>query len=64
MMSDVEKVVTGDYSPLTSDSVRSFGWKGVTVTVKDRQTQQPKNILSDVNGFVRSGELLALMGPS
>ncbi|KAI7375759.1 hypothetical protein KC332_g18537, partial [Hortaea werneckii] len=63
-MSDIEKMIGGDYAQLTNTNIRSFGWKGVTVTVKDRQTQQPKNILSDISGIVKSGELLALMGPS
>lgn len=63
-MSDVEKMIGGDYAQLTNTNIRSFAWKGVTVTVKDRQSQQPKTILSDVNGIVKAGELLALMGPS
>ncbi|QIX01973.1 hypothetical protein AMS68_007490 [Peltaster fructicola] len=63
-MSDIEKMIGGDYAQLTNTNVRSFGWKGVTVTVKDRQSQQPKTILSDINGLVKAGELLALMGPS
>ncbi|PNS15068.1 ABC transporter G family member [Sphaceloma murrayae] len=63
-MSDVEKMIGADYAQLRNHDIRSFGWKGVTVTVKDRQTQQPKNLLSDVNGLVKAGELLALMGPS
>ena len=63
-MSDIEKMIGGDYAQLTNTNIRSFGWKGITVTVKDRQTQQPKNILSDINGIVKAGELLALMGPS
>lgn len=62
-MSDVEKMI-GDYAQLTNTNIRSFAWKGVTVTVKDRQSHQPKTILSDVNGIVKAGELLALMGPS
>ena len=57
-------MIGGDYAQLTNTNIRSFGWKGVTVTVKDRQSQQPKTILSDVNGIVKAGELLALMGPS
>lgn len=63
-MSDTEGRVGGDYAQLTNTNIRSFGWKGITVTVKDRQSRQPKTILSDVSGIVRSGELLALMGPS
>lgn len=63
---DIEKmpVQQGDYAQLTNTNIRSFGWKGVTVQVKDRQTKEPKNLLTDVNGFVRAGELLAVMGPS
>lgn len=53
-----------DYGQTINTNVESLGWKGVTVNVMDRQTKQPKPILSDVNGIVRSGELLALMGPS
>lgn len=63
-MSDIEKMIGGDYAQLTNTNIRSFGWKGVTVSVKDRQSQQPKTILSDINGIVKAGELLALMGPS
>jgi len=63
-MSGIESTADGGYAQLTNTNVRSFGWKGVTVTVKDRQSKQPKTILSDVNGIVKSGELLALMGPS
>ncbi|KAL1306206.1 hypothetical protein AAFC00_004304 [Neodothiora populina] len=63
-MSDVEKMIGGDYAQLTNTNIGSFAWKGVTVTVKDRQTQQPKTLLNDVNGVVKAGELLALMGPS
>lgn len=63
-MSDIEKMIGGDYAQLTNTNIRSFGWKGVSVTVKDRQSQQPKAILSDVHGIVKAGELLALMGPS
>lgn len=57
-------MIGGDYAQLTNTNIRSFAWRGVTVTVKDRQSQQPKTILSDVNGIVKAGELLALMGPS
>lgn len=63
-MSDIEKMIGGDYAQLTNTNIRSFGWRGVTVTVKDRQSQQQKTILSDINGIVKAGELLALMGPS
>ncbi|KAJ9659565.1 hypothetical protein H2201_007314 [Coniosporium apollinis] len=60
---DVEKS-GGDYAHLTNTTVQGFGWEGVSVTVKDRVTKQPKIILSDISGVVKAGELLALMGPS
>ncbi|GAM89868.1 hypothetical protein ANO11243_079080 [Dothideomycetidae sp. 11243] len=64
-MADDEKIIGGgDYAQLTNTNVYSFGWKGVTVTVKDRQTQQPKNLLCDINGMAKAGQLVALMGPS
>jgi hypothetical protein len=50
---DVEKTV--DYAHLTNSSVRSFSFAGITVTVKDRQSGQPKAILNDVSGIVESG---------
>jgi hypothetical protein len=50
---DVEK--NGDYAHLNNNSVRTFGFDSVTVTVKDRQSGQPKEILHDVSGTVKSG---------
>jgi ABC-type multidrug transport system ATPase subunit len=61
---DIEKDAAGaDYGHLMNDTVKSFSWENVTVTVKDRASKQPLDILSSVNGFVEAGELLALMGP-
>ena len=63
-MSDIEKMIGGDYAQLTNINIRSFAWKDVTVTVKDRQSSEPKTLLSEVSGIVKAGELLAIMGPS
>lgn len=49
---------------LINDIVQSFGWQSMNVTVKDRVTKQPLSILSDANGLVKAGELIAIMGPS
>ncbi|TVY42239.1 ABC transporter G family member [Lachnellula occidentalis] len=49
---------------LVNDTVKSFGWKAMTVTVKDRTTKEPLSILTDANGIVRAGEMIAIMGPS
>ncbi|KAF2823740.1 ATP-binding cassette transporter-like protein [Ophiobolus disseminans] len=62
---DVEKDAgTQDYTHLTNDTVRTFSWSNISVTVNDRATKQPIDILSNVNGIVEAGEVLALMGPS
>lgn len=45
-------------------SIRSFLWTGVTVKVEDRRTKRQKAILSNVDGMVTEGELMAVMGPS
>jgi hypothetical protein len=56
---DIEKDA-GGYIQLINSSVRSFSWKDITVTVKDRQTKQPKELLHDINGVVKAGK----QGPS
>ena len=64
-MSDAE--ATGDSKPfdrLTNSSIWTVLWENATVTVKDRHSKRPKNILEDVHGMVKAGELLAIMGPS
>jgi hypothetical protein len=61
---DVEKgIIVRDYAHLTNETVKSFSWNNVTVTVNDRATKQPLDILSSINGIVEAGEMLALMGP-
>lgn len=62
---DVEKGTDiSDFAHLTNDVVQSFSWQDVTVTVKDRASKQPLDILSNVSGILEAGEILALMGPS
>ena len=36
--------------------MRNISWKGVTVTVKDRETKLPKVIVDNVEGIVEAGE--------
>ena len=61
---DVEKdAASKGYLHLTNTTVNNFSWENVTVTVKDRSTKQPRDILSGISGFVEAGELVALMGP-
>ncbi|KAL4878024.1 P-loop containing nucleoside triphosphate hydrolase protein [Aspergillus karnatakaensis] len=49
---------------LMNHSVQSFSWNNLTVTVKDRTTKRPRNLIEDVCGNVEQGELVAFMGPS
>ncbi|KAK1999922.1 ABC transporter [Colletotrichum falcatum] len=49
---------------LLNTTVQNISWNGIQVTVKDRETKQPKNIVHQVDGLVEAGEICALMGPS
>lgn len=49
---------------LTNDSIRTFSWHDVNVTVRDRKTKQSLQILNASHGYVEAGQVLAIMGPS
>jgi len=49
---------------LINEVVFDFSWQGLNVQVNDRKTKKPLSILSNSNGTVRRGEMLAIMGPS
>ena len=49
---------------LANDVVDSFSWSDLTVQVKDRASRETISILSNANGIVKAGEMLAIMGPS
>lgn len=49
---------------LINDIVQTFGWRAMNVTVKDRITKSPLSILTDANGLVKAGEMIAILGPS
>jgi hypothetical protein len=51
---DVEQKAV-DEAHLQNTTVHNFTWQGVTVTVKDRKTKQPKVILDGIDGTVRAG---------
>lgn len=55
---DVEKNAGSDYAHLTNTTIQSFSWDNVAVTVKDRETKLPKDILSGINGIVKAGQSL------
>ncbi len=52
---DIEQEAVDDCH-LLNDEVRSFAWKGITVTVKDHKTEEPKVILNNVDGIVEGGK--------
>ncbi len=41
---------------LLNTTVHSLMWTGVTVTVKDRNTKELRNIVDNVEGIVEAGE--------
>jgi hypothetical protein len=41
---------------LLNTTVKNLTWRGVTVTVKDRETKEPKTIVENVEGIVEAGE--------
>ncbi|KPI44025.1 ABC transporter G family member 12 [Cyphellophora attinorum] len=49
---------------LTNNTVQSFSWRNLNVTVKDHKNKQPLSILTSSYGLVAAGQVLALMGPS
>ena len=55
LFQDVEKI--GNCSLLSNASVNSFSWENVTVTVKDRQNGQTKEILTNSSGVVKAGKM-------
>lgn len=40
---------------LMNHTVRDFSWSGLTVTVKDRQTKQSRDLINDISGDVHRG---------
>ncbi|OAQ95235.1 ABC transporter [Purpureocillium lilacinum] len=51
--SDPESCATDAH--LYNSTIEHLTWRGVTVTVKDRETKQPRNIVDDAFGIVRAG---------
>jgi hypothetical protein len=56
---DIEHGVVAD--AFVNTTVRSLAWKGLTVTVKDRETKLPKTIVDNVDGLVEAGEYPSLL---
>ncbi|WZH42773.1 P-loop containing nucleoside triphosphate hydrolase protein [Fusarium acuminatum] len=69
MRNDLDSSMDSEQRPvaekhLLNSTINNITWRGVTVTVKDRETKQPKAIVDNVEGIVEAGEICALMGPS
>ncbi|KAG5289873.1 ABC transporter [Histoplasma ohiense] len=64
MSADLEAASSEQHAFLMNETVHSFSWKGVSVTVKDRETKKPKAILENSNGHANPGKVVVLMGPS
>jgi hypothetical protein len=60
MTADTEKDAGSDFAHLTNTSIHSFSWDNITVTVKERQTKLPKDILSSVSGVVKAGMFITV----
>ncbi|PYI08514.1 PEP carboxykinase-like protein [Aspergillus sclerotiicarbonarius CBS 121057] len=53
-----------DHRFFRNNTVSSFSWHDLTVSVKDRHTKQSRNLIEGISGAAQQGELVALMGPS
>lgn len=53
---DAEQYAVAD-AHLYNTTARNISWRGITVTVKDRETKQSKIIVDNVEGYVEAGEL-------
>ena len=51
---DIEQQAMAE-AHLKNTTVRDFSWQGVTVTVKDRVTKQPKTLVENAQGVVEAG---------
>lgn len=51
---DIERHAVAE-AHLQNTTIRNITWKGVTVTVKDRDTKQLKAIVENVEGIVEAG---------
>ena len=53
-ISDLERGAASE--PLHNSTIKNLSWHNITVTVSDRKTGEPKQLLDDVNGEVKAGE--------
>ena len=63
-MADADTTEKGLTAQLVNETFGSLMWRDITVTVKSRKSKDETEILSHVDGIVKAGEMLAVMGPS
>lgn len=51
---DLEKNESNQF--LMNHTVQDFSWSGLTVTVKDRQTKEARDLINDVSGSMQQGK--------
>ncbi|KAK7952711.1 uncharacterized protein PG986_008439 [Apiospora aurea] len=54
MSPDLEQGHSAADAHLLNTTVSSIAWRGVTATVKDRKTQEPLNLVDNVEGYVEA----------
>jgi hypothetical protein len=59
---DVEKADDGSLF-LVNNTVQDFSWKDLTVTVKDRATKEPRQLISEISGSVQQGMIQPFFHP-
>ncbi|MCJ1438165.1 hypothetical protein MMC27_007552 [Xylographa pallens] len=59
---DIES--TSDRSNQQNRTVHTFSWNSLDVSIYDKSIAGHKKILSNVQGSIKAGEVVALMGPS
>ena len=47
-----------DHQFLMNNTVQSFTWDNLTVTVKDRRTKEPRNLIEGCSGTAHHGTAL------
>ncbi|KAJ3119298.1 ATP-binding cassette sub- G member 2 [Physocladia obscura] len=56
--------VDDDLPPISSENSSEIRWKNVTYTVPYGKTKEPKVLLKNATGYVRQGQMVAIMGGS
>lgn len=58
--SDTERQNSHEFY-MFNDVVHSLSWSNITLTVDDRSTSQPKDLIGNVSGHIKAGKYLACL---